>query len=245
MKALLVFGCCLALLSGPARAQDGDGFKPPAGCEAFLTVQSKGCLVSHHFLCEGDPEGWQRRVDLGLVGPVYLAATDAESQWMENADLSSGVVERFGEAPRDPASFSVLTSEGTDTYDFRTKSEQQGERRYVGYDSLTGETKVIDGVTLEGTEYRITAYDAAGDTVWESKGRQWIIRDMRLFLSGTSAFVSAEGEFESDQTPVEFAFPGEAGFLSSRPRFGCGETASLRSGAEGDAVLPAAWGAAP
>jgi hypothetical protein len=245
MRIILALLPGIILVPAVAAAQGSPTFALPAGCEAFLTVQSKGCIVSHYFTCEGDAEGWQRRVDMTMDGPVYAATTDAETQWIENIDLSSGIVERLEEAPRDRASFSTLIEEGTDTYDFRTLSEQVGEQRYVGFDALTGETEVIDGVELDQTEYRITAYDATGEVMWESKGRQWISRAYGMFLSGQSAYVSPQGGFELDNTPVSFILPGEPGFLAVWPRHDCGETASLQPGAEGRAVLPAAWGAGP
>ncbi len=227
MRTILALLPCLALVPVAALAQGGPTFALPAGCEAFLTVQSKGCMVTHYFTCEGDPEGWQRRVDMVMDGPTYAATVDTETQWIESADLSSGVMERLEKEPRDRASFSVLIEEGTDTYDFRTLSDQVGEQRYVGFDALTGVTQVIDGVALDQTEYKVTAYDAAGEVMWESEGRQWISRDYRMFLSGQSAYTSPRGDFEVDNTPVDFILPGEPGFLGLWPRHDCGETASL------------------
>ena len=235
MRAWLALVACL--LAAPAAAQQVRSFTLPAGCEAYLTVQSKGCLVSHHFTCEGDLEGWQRRVDMNLDGPTYLAMTDAETQWMESLDLSSGIVDRLEDEPRDPASFSVLIGEGTDTFDFRTLSDQVGERRFVGFDTLTGQTREIDGITLEETEYRITAYDAAGEVAWASRGQQWITRDYRIFLSGVSLLSSSGRDFEIDNSPVDFIFPGEPGFLAASPIHGCNETVAALPGV---AVIPAA-----
>jgi hypothetical protein len=245
MRTILALLPCLALVPAATLAQGGPTLALPAGCEAFLTVQSKGCMVTHYFTCEGDPEGWQRRVDMVMDGPTYAATVDSETQWIESADLSSGVLERLEEEPRDRASFSVLIEEGTDTYDFRTLSDQVGQQRYVGFDALTGVTQVIDGVELEQTEYEITAYDAAGEVMWESEGRQWISRDYRMFLSGQSAYTSPQGDFEVDNTPVAFILPGEPGFLGSFPRYDCGETASLPLPAPGGERVIAARGAAP
>jgi hypothetical protein len=236
---------CLVLEPAAAVAQGSPTFALPAGCEAFLTVQSKGCLVSHHFTCEGDPEGWQRRVDLRMEGPSYAAATDAETQWMESVDLGSGIIERLEPQPRDRASFSVLLAEGIDTYDFRTLSDQAGEQRYVGFDALTGQSREIDGVMLDETEYRITAYDAAGEVAWESTGMQWISREHRMFLTGVGSYTSPGGDFEIDNTPVEFILPGEPGFLGTWPRLGCGETVMLPLPAPSGERVIAARGAAP
>ena len=88
------------------------------------------------------------------------------------------------------------------------------------HDTLTGETVVIDGVTLERTEYNITAYDTGGGEMWSSQGNEYISRDWRMFLAGQST-ISADGEnWESDDRPVEFIFPDEPGFLSVSPKPG-------------------------
>lgn len=238
MRSLLVLLPCLTLLPVAAAAQTPRTFVMPAGCEAHLTIQAQSCSVSHHFTCADDPEGWQRRVDMDPDGPTYIGAIDAETQWMESFHTYTGHSERLENAPRDPASFSALIAEGTDTFDFQTLSDEIGTTRYVGFDTLTGVTQEIDGVMLEQTEYQVTAYDTGGGVIWESKGFEWISRDFRMFLSGVSTISTPDGSFDTDDTPVEFIFPGEPGFLSVYPKHGCGETVSQLSGG---ALMPAAW----
>jgi hypothetical protein len=215
-----------ALLPVPGLAQTTETISLPAGCTAYLTVQSKSCTVSHHFTCEGDPEGWQRRVDMNVDGITYFGAIDAETQWVESYHLPGGSTEKLEAAPVDRASFTDLTTNGMDTYDFKTESPEAGVTRYVGTDKLTGVTVTIDGVTLSQTEYNITAYDSGGAMVWQSEGNEFISPEWRMFLSGTSKITTPQDEFESDDTPVEFIFPGEPGFLSSNPKFGCGSVLS-------------------
>jgi hypothetical protein len=229
---------CLALLPVAAPAQQARTFSLPAGCEAYVTIQSRSCSVSHHFRCEGDPEGWQRRVDMDMDGPTYMGAIDSETQWVESYHVYTGHSERLENAPRDPASFSALLSDGTDTYDFQTLSDEIGTTRYVGFDTLTGVTQEIDGVLLEQTEYQITASDTGGGMIWESKGFEWISRDFRMFMSGVSTITTPDGSFDTDDSPVEFIFPGEPGFLSVFPKHGCGETVSALPGG---AMVPANW----
>lgn len=238
MRLLIAVLPCLAVLPAAAFAQQGRTFSMPAGCEAYVTIQMRSCSVSHHFTCAADPEGWQRRVDMDIDGPTYIGAIDGETQWMESFHTFSGHSERLENAPRDPASFAALLSEGTDTYDFQTLSDEIGTTRYVGFDTLTGVTQEIDGVVLDQTEYQITAYDTGGGMIWESKGFEWISRDFRMFLSGVSTITTPEGSFDVDNSPVEFIFPGEPGFLSVFPKHGCGETVSSLTL---DGVMPVAW----
>ncbi|TNC72464.1 hypothetical protein [Rubellimicrobium roseum] len=218
------------LLAAPALAQEAPGpsrtFQPPQGCTAYLTVQASSCSVSHHFTCEADPEGWQRRVDMDEEGITYFGAIDRETQWVESFHVLSGSRETLAPNPKDPASFDALVSDGQDSFDFVTNSDPFGPTRFVGSDRLTGETVTIDGVTLDRTEYQITAYDAEGNESWRSTGNEYISRDWRMFLSGRSSVVAGEEVSEADDTPKEFIFPGERGFLSVNPKYGCGETMS-------------------
>lgn len=220
------------LAAAPAFAQeapqatDRRTFQPPAGCTAYLTVQMASCTVSHHFTCEGDPPGWQRRVDMDEEGVTYFGAIDRETQWIESYHVLSQHSEFLEPNPKDPADFDDLLSTGEDSWDFTTSSPEIGPTRYVGYDRLTGQTATIDGVTLDRTEYGITAYDAQGNEVWRSTGNEYVSRDWRMFLSGTSSVVVGDQTEETDDTPKEFIRPGEPGFLSVNPKYGCGEVMS-------------------
>lgn len=220
--ALAVASVMLISFAPQAFAQSRDTFNLPAGCDAFLTVQSKDCSVDHHFVCEGDPEGHKQRVSLDEEGLTYLGSIDAETQWVQSFHPRSGHSERLAPSNPDPASLSDLIEKGVDTYDFRTLSDEIGASRYVGMDQLTGRTVMIDGVTLEETEYQITAYDADGNEMWASKGNEYISRDWRMFLSGPGVVTAPSGTFEEDDSPMEFILPGEPGFLSANPKHGCG-----------------------
>ena len=214
----LSLALCLAAV--PATAQQS--FELPQGCEAYVTVQTAACTVEHHFTCEGDPDGFRRRASLDEDGLTFLGQIDGEAQWIASFHALAGVLEELMPDPADPASMSDLLGKGLDTYDFRTTSPQTGETRYVGQDRLTGRSIEIDGVPLEETEYRITAFDAEGTEIWRSSGNEFVHRDWRRFFSGTGATITPEGRIEHDDKPVEFIFPGEPGFLSPRPKHGCG-----------------------
>lgn len=210
----------VAGIAAPAAAQDT--FKLPEGCDAYVTIQSRECTVSHHFTCTGDLEGHQRRVDLGEEAVLYTGMIDAEAQWISSWFPNTAHGEVLEDSPADPASFSELLATGEDTYDFRTLSDEIGPTRYVGRDALTGATEVIDGVTLRQTEYAIVAYGPDGAEVWRSSGNEWVSEEWRMFLSGTSTIITPAETWDSDESPVEFIFPGEPGFLSANPKYDCG-----------------------
>ncbi len=210
----------VAFMPAPAHAETP--FSLPAGCTAYLTVQDSSCLVEHHFRCDGDLEGTQRRVSLDEEGMTYMGQIDAETQWLESYHSRGGHTEKLESNPADRASLSELMATNADDYDFRTLSSEIGTTRYVGRDTLTGKQVVIDGVTLDETTFDLTAYAADGSFAWRTQGREFINREWRMFLSGTSTVTTPTDTFERDSTPVEFIFPDEAGFLSSKPKHGCG-----------------------
>lgn len=210
------------LLATPAPAQQARTFTLPAGCEAFVTVQSKDCTVEHNFICAADPEGIKQRITLDEQGMTYFGSTDRETQWIQSFHPRSGHSERLEDSPADRASLTELIEKGVDTYDFVTLSDEIGPTRYVGQDSLTGRTVTIDGVTLEETAYQITAYDGEGTMMWASEGNEYISREWRMFIAGPGTVTLPDETYDEDDSPVEFIFPGEPGFLSANPKHGCG-----------------------
>ncbi len=221
-ERLLTFFAVTAAILWATGAQAQDTFSLPQGCDAFVTVQNADCSVDHHFICTRDPEGIKQRVSLDEQGLTYLGSTDRETQWINSFHPLTGHSERLEDSPVDPASLSELIETGKDTYDFKTLSDEVGTTRYVGQDSLTGREITIDDVTLAETEYNITAFAEDGTEIWSSSGNEFISRDWRTFLAGTSVTETSNGQFESNGRPVEFIYPGEPGFLSANPKHGCG-----------------------
>jgi hypothetical protein len=216
---LTVFG----LLASSLAAQDTPRtFTLPAGCTAYVTVQSNDCSVDHHFTCEGDPEGHKQRVSLTEEGLVYIGSTNFESQWVGSFHPRSGHSERLGPNANDPASFTELLETGLDTFDFETLSDEIGTSRYVGQDRLTGRTVTIDGIDLQETEYSIRALTPDGTEMWRAEGNEYISARWRSFFAGSGTVTTPTDSFDKDDSPVEFIFPGEPGFLSANPKHGCG-----------------------
>lgn len=208
----------LALLPLPAAAQT---FGLPQGCEAYVTVQKRGCIVTHLFTCEGDPAGHQRRADLAEDGLTYVGVIDAETQWLESWSVGLDSTDRLMPGAPDPASFSTLIGTGKDDFAFSTMTDDTYETVYRGQDSLTGATVVIDGVTLERTQFTVIATDPTGAELWRTVGSEYIHRDWRTFFSGIRTTTTPDEEWSADGTPVEFMFPGDAGFLAATPRYDC------------------------
>lgn len=210
----------LMLLAGPAVAQDN--FSLPAGCTGYVTVQKRGCIVSHLFTCQNDPAGYQRRVDMTEAGLVYLGTTDAETNWIESTHIAAGYTETLVPGAADPASFTELLASGRDTWDFVIAASDGYSTRNVGSDEIADPQVVIDGVALQMTHFTIRVTDPdTGKELWRGTGQEYINPDWRTFLSGARTITTPSDTYDTDNTPVEFAFPGEAGFLSSKPRYDC------------------------
>ena len=216
MKTVLTM---FVLAAGPVAAQE---FSLPQGCDAYLTIQSTSCSVSHYFTCDGDSNGEQRRATMDEEGLSYVGRISGEAEWLESFHLRSGHTERLSDETTDAMSMSELLANDIDTWDFKTESREIGVSQYIGFDRLTGETVEIDGVTLRRTEYALTAYDEAGTEMWKSEGAEFVSDEWRMFIGGTSSYITSDDRFDSDDTPVEFIFPDETGFLSVNPKFGCG-----------------------
>jgi hypothetical protein len=185
------------------------------------------CSVSQHFTCEGDPQGYQRRVDMDEQGVTYYGIIDAETQWIESHHVLSEHSESLAPNPADPASATDLMARGADAWDFTTDSAELGPTRYTGEDRLTGETATVDGVTLDRTQFQLTARNANGKEVWRSTGNEYFSREWRMFLSGVSTTTLPDGTtYTDDSTPKEIIRPGERGFLSVHPKYGCNEVMS-------------------
>ena len=209
----------LFFLATPALA---GSFIPPEGCQAKLTVQSRGCLVSHFYTCEKDTKGDQWRADYDDQGPFFLSRIDRDAQWLENYEGNPSVKETMDANSRDPASFQGLLDTGLDTFDF-SLTKQTGERTTIrGFDKLTGKTAVIDGVTLQQTEFEYTQTDATGTVLRHAKGNEFISPEWRTFFSGHSEFEAKDGTWTPiDGAPVSFILPGEPGFAATKPLFEC------------------------
>lgn len=229
----LALGALALVAALPAQASGK--FAAPAGCEVYATIQMRNCQVSQHYRCEADAAGDQWAVYLDGDGPFYMNRIDSETRWMQSHDLITGENDRLA-GETDPASFTTLITTGRDDYDFETENDAGEVRRYTGYDRLTGETVVIDGVPLERTAFDLTARDAAGNVLWRRHGRQLVHRDWRIFFADAEHFENPYGDnTDVVSTPVDFAFPGDKGFLAAEPQYDCDmmmTEASLPEGAQ-------------
>ncbi|MFN3722708.1 MAG: hypothetical protein ACK4VZ_06670 [Paracoccaceae bacterium] len=217
MRQLLIVA---ALLPAPAVA---GSFTSPDGCTTFMTVQARQCRVSNHYKCTADTPGDQWRADFDQQGPFFLSRINSEAEWVESFDLGETAVRQtLDPGASDPASFTELLSTGTDTFAFNLSRDNGEQTRVNGFDTLTGRSFTIDGVTLAETQFEFTETDQTGTVLRQSRGKEYVQPEMRLFFAGPSEWRGPEGEFlPMDGSPVKFLFPGDPGFAATEPLFDC------------------------
>jgi hypothetical protein len=199
----------------PAAAQQT--FSAPQGCEATLTVQYKGCVLTNIWQCEADNPGDQWIALLTQAGVFSVQKVDAEFQWVEAYKVTGN--QRLTTPVEDTASLTELFETQIDTWDFTLETDD-GTERNVGYDLLTGGTTEIDGEILLNTEFQGRTIDQDGNEIDASSGRQFVSEKHRLFFFGES-WPQDNPEQVIDMSPVEFIYPGESGFFSDSPKFEC------------------------
>ena len=211
-----------ALLTLSALPVAAANFTPPDGCRLEVTVQNRGCTVSQLYRCSGDAEGDQWVTYFSREGATYQSRIDRETRWMESTDLRSGLTDILQDGAKDDASFSSLTRDGRDDFDFWTEASNGERLHHVGHDALTGEKVQIDGVALEITRFQLTTFNEQGDELIRRQGQQFISRAQGRFYGGVETSQDWTGAKEStNDSPVRFAFPGQTGFGSTVPEYDC------------------------
>ena len=222
MKTILLLP--LLFIAAPVMA---GSFAPPAGSKAYLTVQSRGCTVSHFYTSDGDAKGDQWRADYDDQGPFYLSRTNSEAEWLVTYQVDPKVKETLDPNPTDPASFTELLATGLDTFDFNLTKDSGEHSRIVGFDKLTGKSVTIDGVELKQTEFEYTQTDDKGTVLRHSKGNEFVSEKWRTFFSGHSEFEEQDGTWTPiDGAPVSFILPGKPGFDATKPIYDCNAQAA-------------------
>jgi hypothetical protein len=213
------------LVLGGGLVAHADEVQVPEGCTAFLTVQMRGCGVSHYWRCEAAPAGTSWEAHYDVEGVFSLSVYDQEFQWLDSQYFEDGTREQLVEPGPDPASLTELLETGRDSYAFVIRETgPDGARDVVhqGFDALTGRQVTIDGTDLLETEFSSTAMDAvSGEEVYSIRGNQYLLEAERLFFLGPDTFQRDGDARENDFSPMAFIRPGEPGFGDTRPRFDC------------------------
>ncbi|MBM7069123.1 hypothetical protein [Actibacterium sp. 188UL27-1] len=221
MAGALTFAAAMAPL--PLSAQSAT---PPPGCEAFLTIQYKGCLASIYWRCSAAPDGITWEATYGEDGPISVSTYNDEFQWLDTFFFFDGSRQRIADEGPKPASLSELLETGENVYDFTTAEvgpDGMERTQYAGIDRLTGDTKTVSGEELLITEFATVARDPeTGEIRHTTEGNQYVLAEERLFLLGTDSWSENGVTEESDYSPVEILRPGDKTFGKTKPRYECG-----------------------
>ena len=212
MRAAMI----LALLAAPAMAQD---YVPPAGCEAILTVQGQSCTARHVMRCADNPGGFTVAV-VGAPGIVAFTVFDGGSMATRSEDRETGEV--FSANPvADPLDVIAAVQTGADSFDMTVTRDSDGlQYRHVGEFHRDGDPVLIGGRQLWPLAGTRTISNPAGDQSVTMHNTMLFDPALRITF-GAQAHRADTGVLTQDWTPVTFALPGEPGFLTMEPAYGC------------------------
>ena len=210
----------LFLLATPGAAKT---WNPASGCTPFVTVQMKQCMVGNVAACGEGKSGTYQILSSGAAGPMKLTQADKEGWALTEQSFESALFLRLKKGGRQPYSLSRLLSNGAMEWDYKSKFDTApGPVSRKGSERLTGKTRKVDGVALTAYRYEETWTESDGG-VQTFSGIGYAQAEWRLELSGTLESHDFDGATSrQDNTPVEFIFKGDDGFMSMVPTVGCG-----------------------
>ena len=220
-----VLSAALFVAAAIVEPASASGFTPPAGCESFVTIQSRACSVSVVWRCDLAPEGDFWEANFSSDGLESIVSYDRDYQWLDAAYSWDQSREEFTPPANDPISRDDLLATGLDTFDFtmrRVTPDRRYDIRVIGADQLTGVTATIDGYELDEVKTRLEIIDDEGVVEYASEGTQYYSRDLGLFFLGAEEVSGPDGETSTyDDRPADIILPGEPGFGATRPLYGC------------------------
>ena len=206
----IALGWFSAFAAGSAHAQ----YLLPGRCNAYLTVQSKSCLVSYFYTCHADTEGLKWRIDLDEQGEIYHAQTEAEALWLYALGMTSGISENLDETgSTDQVSLTNLLQKDHDDFAFQMLSSSGEIIVLRGKDQLTGQTVIIDDLLLLQTKSTMIATDAKGNFLWDTPATEYVSPKHRVFFGGYSAYRTDKVKKFFNFFHLNFYFPMNWVFL--------------------------------
>lgn len=206
----------LALMSAAptfAFAQDD------AACTTLVVIQSQGCSLRRVVVCDNFPDDVTAVGSYGPDGPTGMAIFNSDGRTLETSAGPGTPKVKLGEQA-DPLSLRDALSNGLDSFNYQMVHETAGIAQISGQIMTSGEMVTIDGHALQVFQSDQTTVTPAGETQ-VANVRYLYDADLQLLITDTIANGST-GEVMAQRTPVDFIWPGEAGFEDYTPLYGCG-----------------------
>lgn len=208
----------LALAGSGLAAQER--FLPPAGCQAFVSIQMSSCRVSHLVRCVADGAGSYQLMHFDQTGFQSTETFNGEAAAAGNYRLEGPEVVQTS-VPGSEQSLSELLRDGFDLY-ARLVDGDPAVGTILGHQVLTGEQVEIDGITFERIRLASAVLAPDGGLRATVSGTQLLQRDWGLYLYAGLDVLAADGtEIAIGSEPVRFDFEGDPGFLTTTPEEGC------------------------
>lgn len=220
MTCALFGALVVAAVAGPVRAERL--FVAPEGCAAYMTTQNRSCRVVHYWRCPDIDADDQWRIVIERDRTPFISRIDENAQWVESGPEHNPQEMGTLRPIPDAGNFDELVTNGLDTFDFYQRPVGGMVERITGFDRIIGEV-VIDGEPLLQTEYQMVVRDWQGEVAREIAGKEYISVTHRRFFSGVTTKETFQGREMplEDHSPVEFHYPGDAGFGAMEPAYDC------------------------
>lgn len=211
-----IFPIFLALLSSVptfAFAQDD-----AAECTTLVVIQSQGCNVRRVFVCDDMQADWRNVGIYGPDGPTSVFTLNANGVSLRITSGPGAPKISLGDQA-DPLDLQAVLRNGADSFNYQMINAAAGEANISGKTSLTSETITIDGRVLQVLQSRQTTVTPEGQS-HVTDIRYLYDADLQLLITDTISDATT-GEIQLLRTPVDFIWPGEAGFEDYTPLYSC------------------------
>lgn len=225
----MVFGArgvgviAVAVASLPPVASANPTMALPDGCHGRLTIQLENCSLLNHWRCDGQP------ADHYWVSTFDDTGSEVQRRLMRDLTLLEMAAGPGGEQITaeviDDEALENLWQTGRDTYDSIHSTDTLGPfRRVTGISERTGETRIVDQITLHGVRSTSQFSDMAGAT-----SRKTVLQ----YITGAAPIWVPDRVIDEDTGdvilsfgPTDFIWPDDPDFMTTRPVENCADPLS-------------------
>jgi hypothetical protein len=187
-------------------------------CTTLVVIQNEGCSVRRVFTCDNMPEDVRNVGNYGLAGPTLVVSVNTDGRTLRISAGPDTPTITLGEQA-DPFSLRVALAEGADSFNYQMVHETAGPATVSGQITTSGEMVTIDGQTMQIFQSDQTTLTPEGET--QVADVRYLYHATLQLLLTASTNDATTGQVRVERTPVDFIWPGEAGFEDYTPLYGC------------------------